>query len=128
MRIFIIEDSTEVRERLRDMLQRISHVELVGEAENENEAVRSIRNVQPDVVIVDFSLAIRNNQNVIRRIKMQSLATRVIVLSNNVYPQYRKKCMDLGADFFMDKSRDIGDLGSLLIELDDGKSTPASAK
>jgi DNA-binding NarL/FixJ family response regulator len=128
MRIFIIEDSTEVRERLRDMLQRISHVELVGEAENENEAVRSIRNVQPDVVIVDFSLAIRNNQNVIRRIKMQSLATRVIVLSNNVYQQYRKKCIDLGADFFMDKSRDIGDLGSLLIELDDGKSTPASAK
>ena len=112
---------------MSDMLQSISGIELVGEADNENDAVRSIRNVQPDVVIVDFSLAIRNNQNVIRRIKMQSPATRVIVLSNNVYPQYRRKCMDLGADFFMDKSRDIGDLGRLLIELDEQRSAPAKA-
>jgi len=44
----------------------------------------------------------------------------VIVLTNDVYPQYRKKCMDAGADYFLDKSRDIAELGNLLLRLADG--------
>jgi len=79
--------------------------------------VRNICTIQPDVVILDFSLASGNGLGVLRRIGMQSLSIRVIVLTNDVYPQYRKKCMEAGADFFLDKSRDIEALGNLLSRL-----------
>jgi DNA-binding NarL/FixJ family response regulator len=125
MRVFIVEDSAVIRERLSDMLMHLSNVELAGEADNEVDAVRCIRNMQLDVVILDFSLAMGNSQHVLRQIKLQPLATRVIVLTNNVYPQYRKKCMELGADYFMDKSRDIDALGSLLTKLADEKQNLA---
>lgn len=120
MRVFVVEDSAAIRERLRGLLASIPNVELVGEVDNEAEAVRSICTLLPDVVILDFSLASGNGLGVLRRIRMQPLSIRVIVLTNEVYPQYRKKCMDAGADYFLDKSRDIEALGNLLARLADG--------
>lgn len=114
-----MEDSAEIRERLRDMLESILHVELAGEADNENDAMRDICRIQPDAVILDFSSARGNSLSLMYRIKLQSLSIRVIVLTNNAYPQYRKKCMESGADYFLDKSRDIETLSSLLSSLAD---------
>lgn len=117
MKIFIVDDSAAIRERLRDMLERIPNVEFTGEADNEDEALQKISMVRPDVVTLDFSSAKGNSLSLMYRIKLQSLETRVIVLTNNVYPQYRKKCMEEGADYFMDKSRDIDELARILSEL-----------
>ena len=117
MRVFIVEDSAAIRERLRDMLESIPHVELAGEADNENDAMRDICRIQPDAVILDFSSASGNSLSLMHRIKLQSLSIRVIVLTNNAYPQYRKKCMESGADYFMDKSRDIEVLSDLVSSL-----------
>ena len=92
-------------------------MEFTGEADNEDEALQKISMVRPDVVTLDFSSAKGNSLSLMYRIKLQSLETRVIVLTNNVYPQYRKKCMEEGADYFMDKSRDIDELARILSEL-----------
>ena len=118
MRVFITEDSSVIRERLREMLDSIPYVELAGEADNEARAVRSICTIQPDVVILGFSSS-RENLDVLRRIRMEPLSVRVIVMTNKVHSLYRKKCMDSGADYFLDKSRDIGVLSELLSSLAD---------
>ena len=99
------------------MLESIPGVELAGEMDSEAEAVHSICTLRPDVVILDFMLTSGNGLGVLRGIRMQPLPIRVIVLTNDVYPQYRKKCMDAGADYFLDKSRDIEALGNLLSRL-----------
>lgn len=117
MKIFIVDDSAAIRERLRDALESIPNVEFTGEADNENEALEKISRNPPDVVILDFTSAKGNSLSLMQRIKLQSLESRVIVLTNNIYPQYRKKCMEEGADYFMDKSRDIDELLRLLSEL-----------
>ena len=117
MRILIVEHSAVIRERLRDMLQKIPNIELAGEADNVGDAVLNIRKIRPDVVILDYVSDRGNNLSLMYWIKLQSLDTRVIVLTNNVYSQYRKNCMEAGADYFMDKSRDIDELGRLLSTL-----------
>jgi DNA-binding NarL/FixJ family response regulator len=116
MRIFIAEDSPVIRERLREMLKSIPYVELAGEADNEIESVHSIGTIKPDVAILGFSSA-RENLEVLRSIRMQPLSVRVIVVTNKVHSLYRKKCMNAGADHFLDKSRDIGVLNELLSNL-----------
>jgi len=120
MRVFVVEDSAVIRVRLREMLGNIPGIELAGEVDNEADAMQIIRTLQPDVVILDFTLTSGSGLGVLRRIRMQPLPIRVIVLTNDVYPQYRKKCMDAGADYFLDKSRDIAELGNLLLRLADG--------
>jgi DNA-binding NarL/FixJ family response regulator len=121
MKVFVVEESAVIRERLRGMLESIPGVELAGEVDSEAEAVRSICSLLPDVVILDFMLASGNGLGVLRGIRMQPLDICVIVLTNDVYPQYRKKCMEAGADFFLDKSRDIEALGNLLSRLTEGR-------
>jgi DNA-binding NarL/FixJ family response regulator len=116
MKVFITEDSPEIRKRLREMLNNIPNVELAGEADNEAEVVRSISTIQPDVVILSFSSA-RDNLDALRQIRMQSMFIWVIVITNNVHSLYRKLCIDLGTDYFLDKSRDIGVLSDLLSSL-----------
>lgn len=123
MKVFVVEHSAAIRESLRGMLQKIPNVEIAGEASNVGEAVLNIRQVNPDVVLLDYLSDRGNNLSLIFWIKSQSLARKVIVLSNNVYSQYRKNCMDSGADFFMDKSRDIDELGRLLFALAEEDAT-----
>jgi len=116
MKIFITENSPVIRERLTEMLKSIPNVELAGEADDAAKVVRGLNAIQPDVVILGFSSA-RDNLEVLRRIRLLPLSVTVIVMTNRVHSLYRNKCMDTGADYFLDKSRDIGVLNDLLYGL-----------
>lgn len=115
MNILLVEDSPMMQERLRSMIAEISGANLIAEVDNQLDAINMIERARPDVVILDLQLAGGNGMEVLRQIKPSLPATRVIVLTNNSYPQYRKKCLELGAECFLDKSRDIAILGKLLV-------------
>lgn len=117
MKVFLVEDSKVVRERLRDMMAGIAGVELVAEVDNEDDAMRDICAVLPDVVILDLTLVGGSGMEVLRRIRLQPLSMLVIVLTNYSQPQYQKKCLELGADYFLDKTKQISELGELLTQL-----------
>jgi DNA-binding NarL/FixJ family response regulator len=123
MKALIVEDSPVICERLHNMIDGIQNIELVGDADNEADAVRDICAIQPDLVILDLALARGTGMDVLRQIKSRFFQGTVVVLTNYAYPQYRKKCMELGADYFLDKSLDIETLGRLLSELA-GRSRP----
>jgi DNA-binding NarL/FixJ family response regulator len=120
MRVFIVEDSPEIRERLRTMMAVIKNIELVGEVDNEADAVRSIYSVRPDALILDLTLVSGSGLGVLRKISEKLASMWVIVLTNYAFPQYEKRCTEMGADYFLDKSRDIEKLGFLLAELASG--------
>ena len=107
MKVFIADDSDIVRERLKEMLSEISEVEIIGEAGDGEEAIKSILELHPDVVILDIRMPGGNGIDVLQAIKRGDAAPTVIMLTNYPYPQYRKKCMDLGADYFFDKSNEF---------------------
>ena len=107
MRVFIADDSELVRERLKELLSEISEVEIIGEAGDGEEAIKGILELHPDVVILDIRMPGGNGIDVLQAIKRGDPAPTVIMLTNYPYPQYRKKCMDLGADYFFDKSNEF---------------------
>ena len=118
-----------VRERLRGMVTAIPNIELVGEEDNEVDAMRGICARNPDLVILDLNLAMgsgssnggksgsRYGMDVLRQIRQRSIHPLVIVLTNYFNPPYQKRCMELGADYFMDKSCELEMLGELLAKL-----------
>ena len=99
------------------MIGSIVGIELFGDAGNEADAVRDICTIRPDLVILDLTLSSGNGMDVLHQIKLQNFSGKVIVLTNYAYPQYQKKCMALGANYFLDKSLDLEILGELLIRL-----------
>jgi DNA-binding NarL/FixJ family response regulator len=107
MKVFIADDSKVVRERLKEMLFEIQGIEIIGQAEDGLQATNLIEKLNPDVVILDIRMPRGNGIDVLQNIKKDNPALIVIMLTNYPYPQYLKKCMKAGADYFFDKATEF---------------------
>ena len=107
MKVFIVDDSSVLRERLVEMLSELPEIEIIGYAQNVPDALSSIKELNPDVVILDIRIPGGSGIDVLQDIKKERKAPMVIMLTNYPYPQYRKKCLGLGADYFFDKSTEF---------------------
>ena len=107
MKVFLIDDSAQVIERLMEMLAPLPGVEVVGHAADIPEALLALPSASPDVVLLDLHLPSGSGIEVLEAIKKEMPATIVIVLTNYAFPQYKQKCLELGAHAFLDKSKDF---------------------
>ena len=112
--MFIVDDSEVLRSRLVQMLSEIKGIEIVGEAGFVRDAVREIKKLNPDIAILDMKMADGNGIDILTAIKKDKMTTRVIIFTNYPYLQYRKRCLDAGADFFFYKATELGKLIDLL--------------
>jgi DNA-binding NarL/FixJ family response regulator len=117
MMVFIADDSDPVRERLIALLSEIEGAEVIGEARNYGEAVEGVRRLKPHVVILDIQMPGGSGIDVLKNIKQDSHPPVVLMLTNHASPQYRKRCMEWGADFFLDKSREVESLRPIFSRL-----------
>jgi len=117
MKVFIADDSPILRERLKTMLSDFPEVEISGQAKDTPEAIKSIKELKPDVVILDIRMPGGSGIEVLQSIKKDRPDIKVIVFTNYPYPQYRKKCMDLGADFFFAKATESEKLPKVIEQL-----------
>lgn len=107
MRVFILDDHPAIRERLIALIADLEKIEGIGYSESAGEALEAIRLLKPDAVILDIRLPDGNGMDILSKIKESNPAPVVIMLTNYPYPQYRKRCMEAGADFFFDKSTEF---------------------
>jgi len=118
MKVFIVDNSGVVRERLKTMLAEIEEVEMVGAAEEAVAALSSIGKVRPDAVILDIRLPGKTNGiHLLEKLKKNGNGPVAIILTNYPYPQYRQKCLQAGADFFFDKSTEFQEVAEVLRKL-----------
>jgi len=117
IKVFLADDSLIVREHLVTLLDELAGIEIVGQAENVAEAIRGIRSLQPDVVILDIRMPDGSGIDVLQNIKQDGVAPMVIILTNYPYPGYRQRCLNAGADFFLDKSTEFDQIPKLFEQL-----------
>ncbi len=106
-RILIVDDSEVIRQRLSSLISDTEGVELIGEAVDTQSAIRLWQSTNPDIVILDLRIPGDGGISVLRELKRQSPETVVAVLTNYPYVAYRKRCAELGANFFFDKSTEF---------------------
>lgn len=99
------------------MLTNVAGIKIVGQAHNGPDAIKSISELKPDVVILDIRLPGLSGIDVLKDIRAKKLPSRVIMLTNYTYPQYRKKCEELGSDYFLDKVAEIEMIPNIIAEL-----------
>ena len=117
MRLLIADDSEAFVQRLVAALAELSGIEIAGLVETVEDASRAIRHLKPDVVILDIRMPGGSGIDVLNAMKKDRLAPTVIVLTNYGYPQYRKKCFESGARFFLDKSSEFDKVTEILRSL-----------
>lgn len=117
MNVFIVDDSSVVRDRLREMLSEIKEVKIFGEAENVKEALGMLKDTSPDLIVLDIRLKEGNGFDLLKVIKQSHPNLKVIMLTNYPYPQYRERALEMGADHFFDKSVDFEKVIKIIKEI-----------
>jgi len=117
LRVLVVEDSRRVTERLRELLDQIPEVETVGAVESELEAVSSLAEVAPDVLILDLHLKQGTGFGVLRGMPASRPRPTVVVLTNFALPQYRLQVESFGVEYFLDKAREYDRLPEILREI-----------
>lgn len=100
-RILIVEDHTLLREGLRALLSQDEDVEIVGEADNGRDAVRSVGLMNPDLVLMDLSMPGMNGFEAILDIKRRYPDTRVLVLTIHKTEEYIHESLKAGANGYI---------------------------
>ena len=117
MKVFVVDDSRVIRERLVALISGLACVEVIGEARDACDAIRDIRALNPDVVILDIRMPGESGIDVLDSVRKAKNPPKVIMLTNYPFPQYRRKCMDAGADFFLDKSTEFEKVADILKQI-----------
>ena len=117
MRVFIVDDSSIVVERLTDLLAEVPGAELIGRAGDVPEALQAIRNMKPDALILDLQMPGGSGLDVLRAIRGDYPHLQILICTNYPYPQYREQCFTAGANFFLDKSAEFGKIPAILRDL-----------
>jgi len=117
MKILIADDSQLIRERIKESIKDIENVEIVAEAKNGTEAFDLINKLNPDFVLLDIRMPELNGIEVLKKLKMNEIKSKVCILTNYPYTQYKMKSIEAGADYFFDKSQDFEVLKSLINDL-----------
>lgn len=101
--MILVEDSDLVVEKLTKLLEPLKNVNIEARASDGYTAVKLIKELHPDYVILDISLKYGHGIKVLEDISSMEQKPYVIVLSNLNYQYYRDKCKSLGAMHFLIK-------------------------
>jgi len=97
IRVFLVDDHALMREGLRAVLERRENVEIVGEAGDGHEALRSIEAAAPDVVVMDIAMPGLNGIEVARRLRAGFPQARILALSMYDDQEYASEVLRAGA-------------------------------
>ncbi|HEX5613340.1 MAG TPA: response regulator [Burkholderiales bacterium] len=106
-RIFLVEDSGPIRQRVTALLASIAGVANVGSAATADDAERAILATHPHAVLLDIKLAQGSGFDLLRTLHAQAPEIEVYMLSNFAAPPYRQLAADLGARGFFDKTTEM---------------------
>lgn len=82
IRIVIADDHPIVRRGLRTLLKTQGDMELVGEAENGQEAVQMATQLAPDIIVMDLQMPVVDGLSAIRQLQQAAATTRIVVLTS----------------------------------------------
>lgn len=110
VKVLLAEDHGLVRAGIRSLLQKLSWLEVVGEASNGREALALIRSHHPDVVLMDIAMPELNGLEAAARIRKEHPNTRIIILSMHASEEYVLQALRAGANGYLLKDASTAEL------------------
>lgn len=127
IRVVLADDHTILRKGLKSLIESLVSNEVVGEACDGEEALVLIRDLKPDVVLMDISMPNRNGLDATARAVQQSPSVPIIILSMHAGKEYVIEALRAGASGFLLKNCEIDELNRAIASVVKGGKylTPA---
>jgi DNA-binding NarL/FixJ family response regulator len=119
LRVFLVEDSIDVRDLMMENLAMIPGVVVSGTSESEGDALNQLNALPCDVLIVDIQLKKGNGISLLRQISEGHRVSKTlkIICSNNASEVFRRAGQQYGVRHFFDKTSEFPQLFALLKDL-----------
>ena len=130
IKVFIADDHAIVREGLKQILADTKDIAVIGYAETGLDAVKLIRKLECDVLLLDISMPDRSGIEILKQIKKEFPKVAVLMLSMHREDQYAIRSLKAGASGYLNKQSAPAELVNAIRQVASGRKfiTPALAQ
>lgn len=118
LKVVTVDDSPIIAERLQGILAETDQVVFAGNATSIATALKLIEKERPHIVILDINLELdmpeHNGIDLLIILRKTFTDIKIIMLTNLTDLRYRKTCLLLGADYFLDKSNEFEKIADIV--------------
>ncbi len=109
-RIYVVEDSPMIRDRLIERLAMLPAIRVSGFSATVRQAIAELDSAAPDAVILDLTLADGTGLMVLEYLRRHLPSVVVIVMTNHAQQHIQDICLRAGAAYFIDKTAGLATL------------------
>jgi len=108
-RIIVVDDHPLIRLAVRMTLEKAGH-EIVAECESGTECIQAVRDLAPDLLILDLSIPKMDGFAVISHLKAAGLRVKTLVLTSSDARNFGARCLQAGASGYVSKDDNLDEL------------------
>jgi len=127
IRVLLADDHTILRDGIRALLEDQQDIEVIGEAEDGQSAVKMAAQLDPDIVIMDIAMPLLNGLEATRHIRRDSPQVKVLILTMHENEEYIRQVLAAGAFGYVLKDAAARDLLGAIRAVYNGESVLSPA-
>jgi CheY-like chemotaxis protein len=128
LRILVVEDSALTAEQIEDVLRQIAVPTEIKIVHTENDALAVGGELLPHVIVLDLQLKQGTGFGVLREFRATVPRPNIVVLTNYALPNYRNYAFITGANFFLDKAKDMDMLPFIVTSIARERVSPSPSE
>ncbi|MCB1582639.1 MAG: response regulator [Marinicella sp.] len=103
IKVMLVDDHDIVRTGIRMVIEKMSGIKIVGESRDGYEALEKVKELKPDVILMDVNMPRMSGLEATRRITELDKYVRIIILTIHAENPYPKQMLDAGANGYLTK-------------------------
>jgi CheY-like chemotaxis protein len=116
--VLLVDDMKIILQKMKMFISNIPYVTRVDTASSAQEAYTFLQTSNPELVVLDVNMPGTNGIEILKRIrKSTGHQPIVIMLTNETGSQFKETCLQSGADYYLDKSKDFLKIPIIIGEL-----------
>ena len=117
MKVLIVDDSPLIVKKFEELLKDFKEITDLTSCATYAHAIAILENLKPDLAILDIDLPDKSGIDLLRYLRNNNFDTTIIMCTNQSDDYYKDWSRKLGADFFIDKSKEFEKLPLLIASL-----------
>lgn len=108
--VMLADDHVLIREGIKQLLEFDGSMKVIAEASDGIECLEKLKNVKPDILLLDINMPNMNGINVLKELKEKNDPLKVLILTVHSEVEYLVKAVDIGANGYILKDSGSAEL------------------